>query len=28
MIDTFHPLKITENALKIESEDYLKSWKK
>jgi homogentisate 1,2-dioxygenase len=28
MIDTFNPLKITKNALKIESEDYLKSWKK
>jgi len=28
MIDTFNPLKLTNNALKIESEDYLKSWKK
>jgi len=28
MIDTFNPLKITKNALSIESEDYLKSWKK
>ena len=28
MIDTFKPLKITKNALSIESEDYSKSWKK
>ena len=28
MIDTFNPLKITKNAMSIESEDYLTSWKK
>ena len=26
MVDTFKPLKITEEALKIADEDYYKSW--
>jgi homogentisate 1,2-dioxygenase len=26
MVDTFKPLKVTEEALKIADEDYFKSW--
>lgn len=26
MVDTFHPLKITENAMNMEDKDYFKSW--
>jgi homogentisate 1,2-dioxygenase len=26
MVDTFKPLKITEQALEIEAKDYYKSW--
>jgi homogentisate 1,2-dioxygenase len=26
MVDTFKPLKVTEEALKIADEDYYKSW--